>query len=55
MTELLTPGLRRRLAQVEERYDELGRLMSDPATTSDPNRIRDVGRELSSLTPIVES
>ena len=53
--ELLTPGLRRRLAQVEERHDELGRLMSDPATTSDPNRIRDVGRELSSLTPIVET
>src|SRR5712692_3065005 len=54
-TEMLTPGLRRRLAQVELRYDELGKLMSDPATTSDPNRIRDVGRELSSLTPIVET
>ena len=54
-SELLTPGLRRRLAQVEERHEELGRLMSDPATTSDPNRIRDVGRELSSLTPIVET
>ncbi len=53
--ELLTPGLRRRLAQVEKRYGELGDLMSDPATTSDPNRIRDVGRELSSLTPIVET
>ncbi len=54
-TEMLTPGLRRRLAQVELRYDELGKLMSDHATTSDPNRIRDVGRELSSLTPIVET
>jgi len=54
-TEMLTPGLRRRLAQVEQRYDELGKLMSDPATTSDPNRIRDVGREMSSLTPIVET
>src|SRR6266852_2991461 len=54
-TEMLTPGLRRRLAQIELRYDELGKLMSDPATTSDPNRIRDVGRELSSLTPIVET
>jgi peptide chain release factor 1 len=53
--DLLTPGLRRRLAQVEKRYGELGELMSDPATTSDPNRIRDVGRELSSLTPIVET
>ncbi len=53
--ELLTPGLRRRLAQIEERYDELGRLASDPATTSDPNRIRDVGRELSGLQPIVDT
>ena len=53
MTDLLTPGLRRRLAQVEERYDELGRLMSDPATTSDPNRIREVGRELASLEDVV--
>ena len=53
--ELLTPGLRRRLAQVEERHDELGRLASDPATTSDRDRIRDVGRELASLQPIVDT
>jgi peptide chain release factor 1 len=53
--ELLTPGLRRRLVQVEQRYHELGLLASDLATTSDPNRIRDVGRELSSLEPIVET
>ena len=44
--EILTPGLRRRLAQIEERYDELGKAMSDPATTSDPHRIREVGQEL---------
>jgi len=55
MSELLTPGLRRRLAQVETRYDELGLAMSAPETTADPNKIRDIGRELSSLTPIVET
>lgn len=55
MSEPLTPGLRRRLEQVEARYDELGLSMSDPATTSDSNRIRAVGQELSSLAPIVEA
>jgi peptide chain release factor 1 len=40
---------------VERRYDELERLVSDPETTSDRNRIREVGQELSSLGPIVET
>src|SRR5207248_1739614 len=31
------------------------RLMSDPATTSDPNRIREVGQELASLTAVVDT
>jgi peptide chain release factor 1 len=47
--------LRRRLEAVERRYDELERLVSDPETTSDRNRIREVGQELSSLAPIVET
>ena len=55
MSGLLTAGLRRRLSQIEERYDELGRLMSDPATTSDPNRIREVGQELASLADVVDT
>jgi peptide chain release factor 1 len=55
MTDVLTPGLRRRLEGVEGRYDELERSVSDPATTSDRNRIREVGQELSSLAPIVET
>src|SRR6267378_1115200 len=55
MSAPLSPGLRRRLEAVERRYDELERLVSDPATTSDRNRIREVGQELSSLTPIVET
>ena len=55
MTEPLTPGLRRRLAQVEARYDELGLAMSSPDVSRDPNRIREVGQEIASLTPIVEA
>ena len=52
MTEL-TAGLRHRLEQVEARYDELGRLMSDPETTSDRARLRAVGQEYAALEPIV--
>ena len=52
MTEL-TAGLRHRLEQVEARYEELGRLMSDPETTSDRARLRAVGQEYAALEPIV--
>jgi peptide chain release factor 1 len=55
MTEILTAGLRRRLEGVEGRYEELERAVSAPETTSDRNRIREVGQELSSLAPIVET
>src|SRR5213594_1123149 len=55
MSDLLTPGLRRRLEGVEGRYEELERKVSEPETTSDRNRIREVGQELSSLAPIVET
>jgi peptide chain release factor 1 len=55
MKELLTPGLRRRLAGVEGRYRELEVAVADPATTSDRHRIREVGQELSDLGPIVET
>ncbi len=55
MTDVLTPGLRRRLEGVEGRYEELERKVSEPETTSDRNRIREVGQELSSLAPIVEN
>ena len=52
---LMTPGLRKRLEQVEKRYDELGTLLSSPEVTSDPNRIRQFGQELSSLTAVVDA
>jgi peptide chain release factor 1 len=55
MTDLLSPGLRRRLEGVEGRFEELERVASAPETVSDRNRIREVGQELSSLAPIVET
>jgi peptide chain release factor 1 len=51
----LTPGLRRRLAQIEERYEELGRLMSDAAVASDQNALRSSGQEMASLQPVVDT
>src|SRR2546428_10762409 len=55
MTDSLTPGLRKRLNKVEERYDELGRALSDPATTSDPSPLRTVGQEFAALEPVVDT
>jgi peptide chain release factor 1 len=53
VTVLLTPGLRDRLLQTESRYEELGRLMSDPATVTDRNRMRQLGQEHAQLEPVV--
>src|SRR5712691_6190885 len=55
MTEALSPGLRKRLLKVEERFDELGRQLASPATTSDPARIKSVGQELAALEAVVET
>jgi peptide chain release factor 1 len=42
-----------KLAHVEERYEELQRLLADPAVVSDHVRVRDYGREQSSLEELV--
>jgi len=44
-----------KLAGIEARYEELNKLMSDPAVTGDYNRLREVGQERSELEPIVET
>jgi peptide chain release factor 1 len=41
------------LADIERRYEELERLMADPAVTSDHLRLQDVGRERAELDPVV--
>ena len=44
-----------RLAELEARYEEIGRQLSTPEITSDPPRMADLGREMSRLEPIVAS
>ena len=54
MTEL-SPKLRSRLAQIEQRHEELGRLMSDPSVIGDRDRLRSVGQEYAQLEAIVDT
>jgi peptide chain release factor 1 len=44
-----------RLEKVRERYDEITRLLSDPAVLSDQERFRGLGKEHSDLTPVVRA
>jgi peptide chain release factor 1 len=44
-----------KLESLVARYDELLRLLSDPAVVSNPERYRDLSKEHSSLTPIVDA
>ncbi len=53
MTVTLSGGLRDRLAHVEARYDEIGRLMSDPGVVTDRRKLRDLGQEHARLGPVV--
>ncbi|MBM4434251.1 MAG: peptide chain release factor 1 [Chloroflexi bacterium] len=45
--------MRDRLAQIEQRYEEIGRLMSDPAVVGDRDKMRELGREHASLGPAI--
>jgi peptide chain release factor 1 len=42
-----------RLAELEARYEEIGRQLSTPEVASDPSRLADLGREMARLEPIV--
>jgi len=44
-----------RLAQVEERFEDLGRLLSDPEIVADSVKLRTYSKEHSDLTPVVEA
>src|SRR5436853_6780057 len=41
------------LVDIERRYDDLERLLADPAVTTDHSRLQEVGRERSELEPVV--
>ena len=49
----LSPGLRKRLARIAARYEEIGQAMGDPAVVSDRNKLRVLGQEYSSLGPVI--
>jgi peptide chain release factor 1 len=42
-----------RLAELEARYEEIGRQLSTPEVASDPTQLADLGREMARLEPIV--
>jgi peptide chain release factor 1 len=44
-----------KLQEVEARYDELTAQMMDPAVATDPSRYRDVAKEHTALTPVIET
>jgi len=44
-----------RLDDVERRYDEIERLLADASVASDPNRLRDLGREYAELEETVRT
>jgi peptide chain release factor 1 len=44
-----------RLEKVKQRYEELTRLLSDPATVANQERFRTLGKEHSDLTPLIRA
>jgi peptide chain release factor 1 len=48
-------SIQTRLAQVEERFEEIGMLLSQAEVMSDQNRYRDLSREYAQLEPVVQS
>jgi peptide chain release factor 1 len=51
---MLEQRLSQRLNEVEARFAELERRLSDPAVSSDPEQLRTLGKEHSDLRPVVE-
>lgn len=43
-----------KLEKIAERYEEVNRLLSDPAVIADQQRFRELGKELRSLEPIIK-
>lgn len=44
-----------RLEKVRERYEEIGRLLSDPSVVSNSEKLRNLSKEHSDLTPVVKA
>jgi peptide chain release factor 1 len=50
---MLDPGTLDRLVEIEERFEELGRLLGTQEVVTDPKALADLGRELSGIEPVV--
>ncbi|MBI5474484.1 MAG: peptide chain release factor 1 [Ignavibacteriae bacterium] len=44
-----------RLEKVRQRYEEVGRLLSDPSVVSNSDKLRELSKEHSDLTPLIKS
>ncbi|MEK7250158.1 MAG: PCRF domain-containing protein, partial [Bacteroidota bacterium] len=44
-----------RLEKVRERYEEVGRLLSDPGVVSNSDKLRELSKEHSNLTPLIKA
>jgi len=48
----MSPGLQRKLEQLAERHEEVGRLLADPEVINDNPRFRALSREFAQLEPV---
>jgi peptide chain release factor 1 len=48
----MSPGLQRKLEQLAERHEEVGRLLADPGVIADNARFRALSREFAQLEPV---
>ena len=51
----ITPGIRRKLDALAERHEEVGRLLVEPAISTDPRRFRELSREYAHLQGVVDA
>ena len=48
-------AMRQRLQQLQERHEELGRLLAEPGVLDNPDQLRELSREYARLEPVVEN
>jgi peptide chain release factor 1 len=51
----MSPGLQRKLEQLVERHEEVGRLLADPGVINDNPRFRALSREFAQLEPVANA
>ena len=50
----MKPSIETRLERLQERYEEVSALLSEPSTMADQNRFRDLSREFAEIEPVVQ-